>query len=174
MLGRPRRIFFRPPRRRWGRLGAIGLTCAAALAIGARGGALPVAGSNPHLPATLSPAAITGENVAVVDGETLRLDGQVVRLDGVAAPLRERDCAAAGDCARSAALQLAALVRNQTVACTVTAADQAGRALARCHAGGTDINRAVVASGWAHAARADLKPAEDRARARHLGLWADR
>lgn len=150
------------------------LACAGLLAIGARGGALPAAGSNPNPVAPLPPDAVAGENVAVVDGETLRLDGRVIRLDGVAAPLRGHDCAISGDCAGRAALQLASLVRNQTVACSMARADNAGRAIASCRAGGTDISQAVVASGWAHAARADLKPAEDRARAAHLGLWAGR
>lgn len=173
-LGKPRRIFVRAPRRRWRRFGIVTLACAGLLVIGARGGVLPAAGSIVHVAATQPPDAVTGENVAVVDGETLRLDGRVIRLDGVAAPLRGYGCAVAGDCAGRAALQLASLVRNQTVACTMAQADESGRATASCRAGSTDISQAVVASGWAHAARADLKPAEDRARAAHLGLWAIR
>jgi len=156
-LGKPRRIFVRAPRRRWRRFGIVTLACAGLLVIGARGGVLPAAGSIVHVAATQPPDAVTGENVAVVDGETLRLDGRVIRLDGVAAPLRGYGCAVAGDCAGRAAQ-----------------ADESGRATASCRAGSTDISQAVVASGWAHAARADLKPAEDRARAAHLGLWAIR
>ena len=173
-LGKPRRIFTRSPRRRWRRFGFVTLACAGLLAIGARGGALLAAVSIAQVPASIPPDAVTGENVAVVDGETLRLDGRVIRLEGIAAPLRGHDCAITGDCAGRAALQLASLVRNQTVACDMANADDAGRALANCRAGGTDISQAVVASGWAHAARADLKPAEERARAAHLGLWAGR
>jgi len=58
-LGRPRRIFFRPRRRRWGRFGVIALAFAGAIVIGASGGALPVAASNSH-----AAAAVTGKNVA--------------------------------------------------------------------------------------------------------------
>ncbi len=166
-LGNPRRIFVRQPRYRWQRAGFAVLACGGLLAIGTQAGALVAAGRRGHA----ADASVSGENVAVVDGETLRLDGRVVRLEGGAAAQRGRSCGVAEDCAGRAALQLVALVRNQAVDCTVGRADPAGRALASCRAGGTDINQAVVASGWAQAARADLKPAEDRARAAHLGLW---
>jgi len=78
-LGKPRRIFVRSPRRRWRRFGVVILTCAGLLAIGARGGALPAAGSIARPAASPPPDAVSGKNVAVVDGETLRLDGRVVR-----------------------------------------------------------------------------------------------
>jgi hypothetical protein len=58
-LGRPRRIFFRPRRRRWGRFSVIALAFAGAIVIGASGGALPVAGSGSR-----AAAAVAGENVA--------------------------------------------------------------------------------------------------------------
>jgi endonuclease YncB( thermonuclease family) len=125
--------------------------------------------------AAAAPAALASENVAVVDGETLRLSGHVVRLEGVAAPRRGEACRLATDCAGAAASRLARLVRDQRVACTVDGADQVGRAVASCQAGGTDINRAVVASGWALASvnSPGLKQAEQTARAQHLGLWAE-
>ncbi len=120
-------------------------------------------------------AALAGENVAVVDGETLRLSGHVVRLDGIAAPRRGEACRLPTDCARAAALRLASLVHDRHVDCTVNGADKVGRAVASCEAGGTDINRAVVASGWAIASAGspDLKQAEQSAREAHLGLWAE-
>ncbi len=120
------------------------------------------------------PVLLADRNVAVVDGETLRLSGQVVRLDGVAAPHRGDACRVATDCAGAAVVRLADLVRDQRVACTVRGQDGAGRAVARCQAGGTDMSRAVVASGWALAAagQSDLAAAERSARMAHLGLWA--
>jgi endonuclease YncB( thermonuclease family) len=147
-----------------------------ASAIGTRVAAAPAA----PVPEILAPAprslALAGENVAVVDGETLRLSGRVIRLDGVAAPRRGEACRLATDCAVAAASRLANLVRDQRVACTVHGADTVGRAMAVCDAGGTNINRAVVASGWAFASAASpgLKEAEQTARAAHLGLWAER
>jgi endonuclease YncB( thermonuclease family) len=123
-------------------------------------------------PGAASPArlagALTADDVAVMDGQTLRIAGRVVRLDGLAAP---RPGIADG-----AALHLAALVRDQRVACQVDPAGSAEPAVARCEAGGTDLNRALVASGWAEA-RDDapaLQQAETVARAQHLGLWASK
>ena len=108
-----------------------------------------------------------GDDVAVMDGQTLRVAGHVVRLTGLTAPTTV---------AGTAALQLAALVRDQRVACQLDGAKAGGNPTARCEAGGTDLNRALVAEGWAEA-RADapgLKQAEMVARERHLGVWAGR
>lgn len=119
------------------------------------------------LPVGANPRLVAGDNVAVMDAQTLRVEGRVVRLKGLAAPK-----AVAGP----AALQLAALVRDQLVRCQIDTARSDGDAAAQCVAGGTNLNRALVAGGWAEA-RADapgLKDAEMFARARHLGVWASR
>ena len=52
--------------------------------------------------------------------------------------------------------------------------DRLGRPYAICRAGGTELNRAVVAAGWARAdqAQPELKQAEAAARAGRLGVWA--
>ncbi len=158
-------------------MAAFVLACMGLLAAGAHGGA-PLAGVE-HVAVSAAVASPTrgsmqDDNVAVVDGATLRLAGQTVRLAGIAAPDRLQDCAAQPGCGGRAALELADLVRNRTVACQVAGADQAGHTLARCEAGGTDIGQAEVESGWAQAETASFKPAEARARAAHLGLWAAR
>lgn len=167
-LGQPRRIFNRSSRRPWGRWLLVALACAGLAAVAGEGEVL-LSG----LFAARAPA-VRAENVAVVDGETLRVAGQVVRLDGVIAPRQGADCGNGTDCGGRAALQLASLVRNQTVACRLDAGSGGGQSLARCKIGGTDISEAVVASGWAQAARPELKAAEAQARAAHLGLWAYR
>jgi len=151
-------------------MAAYVLACMGLLAAGARGGGVLADGTAPAM-ARPAHATMHGDTVAVMDGATLRLDGHVVRLAGVAPPARGQDCAAGVDCGGRAALQLAALVRNRRVDCVVAGADMAGRMVATCEAGGTDIGQAVVASGWAQAAQAALKPAEARAQAAHLGLW---
>jgi endonuclease YncB( thermonuclease family) len=116
--------------------------------------------------------SLAADDVAVLDGETLRLAGHVVRLDGVQPPHRD-GCPRGADCAGRAALHLAAMVQDQRVACQLTGADPA---VAHCMAGGRDLNFALVADGWAEARdnAPVLKRAEDSARARHLGLWAAR
>lgn len=124
-------------------------------------------------PAKTTPAVLADRNVAVVDGETLRLAGRVVRLNGVAAPHRGEACRLATDCAGHAALQLAALVHDQQVTCAVAGSDSDGHLLADCAAGSTDLGHAVVRSGWASAATDNgaLASAEQAARRARLGLW---
>lgn len=115
--------------------------------------------------------------VAVIDGETLRLADSVVRLRGVVAPARGRQCQRADghgfDCGAAAAQGLAGLVGNRAVTCRVTGSDAAGFPQGRCSAAGTDLNRAVVAGGWARAEpdMPGLAEAEAAARAANRGLW---
>ncbi len=112
--------------------------------------------------------------VAVVDGETLRLDGRVVRLAGVEAPGRGDVCRGGLDCGGAATSVLAGLVRDRRVECRLSGHDTMGRPYGACDANGTDLSRAIVAAGWARAqpetpALADL---ELRARRQGAGLWA--
>ena len=155
-----------------------------ALLAGAAGGALAVMlvvfalpsdlfGRVPPLTGTLSAQP---QHVAVVDGETLLLRETVIRLLGVAAPGRGQACRAnpATDCGAAAADALAALVRGQAVECRLNGRDQEGFALGLCEAAGVELNRAVVAAGWARARREspDFSAEEADARAAKRGLWA--
>jgi endonuclease YncB( thermonuclease family) len=172
-LRQPRRIFVRQPRRTG--LRGAGLVIAAGCGIvlanhQLRAGVARIftAAASPGMLSAASAGALTADDVSVMDGQTLRIAGRIVRLDGLAAP---RPGLADG-----AALHLAALVRDQRVACQVEPAGPAEPAVARCEAGGTDLNRALVASGWAEA-RDDapaLQQAESAAREQHLGLWASK
>ena len=116
--------------------------------------------------------------VAVVDGGTLRLRDRVVLLQGVEPPPRGTACepheGSNEDCGAAATNALAALVREASVACRVTGADGLGRPLAICQASGTELNRAVIAAGWARAEGnlPALKQAENTARAERRGVWA--
>ncbi len=117
------------------------------------------------------------QQVAVVDGATLRLADYVVRLRGVTAPARGQPCRRTDgqgfDCAAAAAEALAGLVRDRTVACRLRGRDEAGFPQAVCEAGGAELNRAVVATGWARADGdiPELQEAESTARAAGRGLW---
>jgi endonuclease YncB( thermonuclease family) len=114
--------------------------------------------------------------VAVIDGDTLRLRETVVRLAGVRAPPRGEACRAGGgqviDCGAQAAAVLGELVRAQDVACRLDGHDAMSRPLARCEAGGQSLNAAVVASGWARSGGSELAALEAVAKASHSGLWA--
>ncbi len=128
-------------------------------------------------------------DIAVIDASTLRLARRVVRLAGIAAPGRGETCVGQGavggavagfDCGTAAAAALAALVRERNITCEMRDTDALGRPLAICSAGGTELNRALVAGGWARVDGAaglpssqaeDLRNAEKLARAEHRGLW---
>jgi endonuclease YncB( thermonuclease family) len=115
--------------------------------------------------------------LAVVDGDTLRVQSTVVRLQGVEAPPRGRMCnrgdGTSFDCGAAAAAALADMVRGHRVICHLAGRDSAGYPEAQCLAGETDLNRRLVVDGWARA-RADA-PAfgaeEARARTEQRGLW---
>ena len=132
-------------------------------------------GRVPPLAGTVTAAP---ELVAVVDGETLRLREMVVRLHGVAAPPRGLSCrtetGSLSDCGAESATALAALVRGHGVACRLHGRDSAGLAQGVCEAAGTDLNRALVTTGWARALDASgMSDAETEARAARRGLWRD-
>ena len=123
------------------------------------------------------PEQVTADagEIAVVDGDTLRMDGRVIRLRGVEAPGRGDLCRDGLDCGGAATSALAALIRERRVACRLEGHDSAGRPFAACNANGTDLSRAIVASGWARASSGvpELADLELRARRQRAGLWAD-
>ncbi len=79
-------------------------------------------------PPAASRLAAEADEIAVIDGETLRLDGQVVRLRGVDAPDRGDRCRGGLDCGGAATSALAGLVRGRRVECAISGLDGTGRA----------------------------------------------
>lgn len=198
-LRRPRRIFrssLGRPARGAPRLAlnvrplhlGIGAIAIAFLGLGALVTAGPVIPMNPFAGQTGPSVRLeaAASDIAVVDGSTLRLAKRVVRLLGIETPERGQTCrtsvAVSGfDCGAAATAALAALVRERPVACEVRDSDSMGRPLAICDAGGTELNLALVAGGWARAGNAPtlaggkaegLKKAELLARSERRGLWA--
>ncbi len=131
-------------------------------------------GRVPPVTGTLSAA---NPQVAVVDGETLLLHETVIRLQGIAAPSRGQSChgadGAATDCGAASTNALAALVRGHDVACRLNGRDHEGFPQGMCEADGTELNRALVASGWARARQENSAfiADENLARANRAGLW---
>jgi endonuclease YncB( thermonuclease family) len=175
-INRPRRIF----RSEFPRLDAKGLVvvlvAGVMAAVGVSLAVLPRREAAPTPPAEQLSAQPA--QVAVVDGGTLRLRDRVVCLQGVESPPRGTTCGSRGgsgeDCGAAATNALAALVREAQIVCRITGEDRLGRPYAICKAAGIELNRAVVAAGWARAdhARPELQHDEEAARAGHLGVWA--
>ena len=112
--------------------------------------------------------------VAVVDGATLRLRDMVIRLQGIGAPARGQSCtlgAPGADCGAAAAQALAAMVSGHIVTCRLAGRDAAGFPQGHCESGGADLNRALVANGWAKSDGPDFTEVEAIARSRRLGVW---
>ncbi len=170
-LNHPRRIFHsgfpRPPGRVVAAVTGVGLAAAAGVSLAM----LP--GRETSRPGAGEQLTADPEQVAVIDGGTLRLAGRVVRLRGVDPPSHDTSCSGE-DCGAAATNALAAMVREAPVDCRTVGVDALGRAFAVCRAGGTDLNLAIIAAGWARAdsREPDLGRAEATARAEKRGIWS--
>lgn len=110
----------------------------------------------------------------VIDGDTLRIAGERIRLAEIDAPETGQSCRIEGAdfaCGREARLHLAGLIGEGSVTCRGNQRDRYGRLLARCAAGETDINSAMVRAGWA-VAYGDYAGEQNLASRAKIGLWA--
>jgi endonuclease YncB( thermonuclease family) len=112
------------------------------------------------------------------DGDSLMVGQTEVRLFGIDAPEFDQRCQKDGldwSCGGAAAEKLSELVTGKNVVCSSMGQDQHGRTLGRCMVGTSDINRSMVATGYAVAFRrysSDYVSAEDSARVNKRGIWA--
>lgn len=112
------------------------------------------------------------------DGDSLLVGETEVRLFGIDAPEFDQACTRGGkswSCGGAAADQLMSLVTGKDIECVSMGVDEHGRTLGRCTVAGTDINRAMVSSGYAIAYRrysSDYIGAEESAKTAKLGLWS--
>lgn len=179
-IRRPRRLFAatQTPSRH---SGGMGRTVMAGI-VGALIGAFVVLLGLPsdlfgRVPSPSGSISAEAPRVAVIDGDTLKLHDSIIRLQGVEAPPRGHSCRKVDgtgfDCGAAAASALADLVRGRTVVCHMSGRDSAGFTQGMCEAGETDLNRRLVAEGWARA-RADVPAFSDeehRAQSEQRGLW---
>ena len=114
----------------------------------------------------------------VVDGDTLEIEGTRIRLLGVDAPETDQPCtlpgAVAWNCGHDAALALAARIGQRSIRCRPYDTDRYGRDLAVCYLAAEDLNRWMVANGWALAyEQYSLKYMTDQevARRARRSLW---
>jgi endonuclease YncB( thermonuclease family) len=114
----------------------------------------------------------------VIDGDTLEIGERRIRLFGIDAPEAQQTCDRRGEvwaCGEESASQLRALIGSKQVACTGDETDQYGRLVAVCSAGYLDLNKTMVAEGWATAFRkysTAYVADEIRAGSGRRGLWA--
>jgi len=106
-----------------------------------------------HPPENSSPPlSAVAESVMVHDGDTLRMGSQRVRLWGIDAPELEQTCRqgeTSQPCGKQARDALIRLIGQAQVSCSAVDTDRYGRSVARCTANGIDLNRTMVAEGWA-------------------------
>jgi endonuclease YncB( thermonuclease family) len=125
-------------------------------------------------PAAAEPLSGVGRTI---DGDSLKVGDTEVRLYGIDAPELTQACQRDGrawSCGSDAAYQLSKLVNGKQVRCSTMGVDTFGRTLARCRAGEIDLNRTMVATGFALAFRrysTDYVSAEDSAKLARRGIW---
>src|SRR5688500_8179297 len=100
-------------------------------------------------------ATVTG-TANIIDGDTLQVAGRRIRLFGIDAPEASQKCDRNGErwaCGEAAAERLGALIGGAAIQCNGAEVDQYGRLLAVCYVAGVDLNKTMVAQGWATAFR---------------------
>lgn len=113
----------------------------------------------------------------VLDGDTLEVRGVRVRLYGIDAPESRQSCRAGGSlwpCGSEAKRALAGRIGTRRVVCEERDNDSYGRVVAVCSVSGRELNRWMVAEGWAWANRRySLAYAAEEAQARQAsrGVW---
>ena len=123
-------------------------------------------------------AAVVSGPASVIDGDTLEVEGRRLRLFGIDAPELSQRCDRNGEpwaCGAAAAEELRAMIGNHPLSCEGADVDIYGRLLVVCTVGEVDLNRTLVAQGWATAFRRyseNYVADESMARASRLGLWS--
>ncbi|RUT35176.1 thermonuclease family protein [Arsenicitalea aurantiaca] len=126
----------------------------------------------------LSAAPTFGNDVRILDGDTIKIGETTYRIFGIDAPEAGQTCARGSgrnwNCGTEAIHALERLVSAGPVNCDGQGLDDYGRTLAICHVGEIDIGAQMVAQGMAWAFRRYspiYNEIEDQARARDVGIW---
>ena len=122
--------------------------------------------------------SISGNQVVVIDGDSLRLGGNDVRSFGIDAPEFKQKCQLANGrsyyCGRQARRFLRKIIARRPVTCKRIGVDRYDRDIAVCKAGEAELNIAMIKAGWAVSYRSysiAYAEAERTARAARLGIW---
>ncbi len=115
---------------------------------------------------------------SVIDGDTIEVHGQRIRLHGIDAPESRQLCLLDGkpwQCGKDAANALADKIARRSVTCEDLGRDRYKRIIAKCTVAGEDLEKWMVANGWALAYRRyslDYVDEEADAQAAQRGIWA--
>ena len=130
----------------------------------------------------IGPASAQGRIVgvaSVIDGDTIEIHGQRIRLFGIDAPESSQLCVRpTGErwrCGQRASFALADRIGRATVSCRARDLDRYGRVVAVCFKGSEDLNRWMVANGWAVAYKRyslDYVADEAGAHRRQTNIWS--
>ncbi|TAJ37295.1 MAG: thermonuclease family protein [Reyranella sp.] len=115
---------------------------------------------------------------SVIDGDTIEVHGTRIRLHGIDAPESRQECrrpdGTTWRCGQQAALALSDHIGRRPVTCKPLDRDRYGRVIASCSLSSGDLNRWMVANGWAVSYRRyslDYVADEEKARQARLGIW---
>lgn len=116
---------------------------------------------------------------SVIDGDTIEIHGQRIRMFGIDAPEGGQLCIRPNGerwrCAQQSSLALADRIGRSTVRCKQRDIDRYRRVVAVCFKENEDLNRWMVANGWAVAYRrysVDYVADEDAARRKRINMWS--
>lgn len=121
-----------------------------------------------------TPETVAGR-AEVRDGDSLVIGRHRVRLQGIDAPERAQMCKKyrkTWACGREAQRHLGRLIARRRVECSVGRRDRFDRLLARCRAGGRDLNRQMVRDGMAVSFGGAYRSEEAAARRGKKGIWS--
>ena len=119
-----------------------------------------------------------GNNLKVVDGDTIILNGEKIRFSGIDTPELKQTCLQVDQevaCGMLAKKLLVKKIGNNTPECISEGKDVYKRTLAECFVNGKSLSKFLVRSGYAFAYRKySTKFIEDEnfAKANKLGMWA--
>ncbi len=116
---------------------------------------------------------------SVIDGDTIDIHGVRIRFLGIDAPEGRQQCqhrdGTAWRCGQQASFALSDHIGRATITCRPQNKDRYGRTVATCFKDAEDLNRWMVANGWAVAYRQYSKAyiaVEDAARRSQINIWA--
>ena len=124
------------------------------------------------------PKVCFGENVRIIDGDTIVINGEKIRFSGIDAPELRQTCMKDNKkifCGRLAKMLLIEKIGKQIPRCIKEGKDFYKRTLAECFINGESLSAFLVKSGYAFAYRKysdKFIKDEDFARENKLGIWS--